>query len=392
VLELGHFVAAPFAARLLADLGADVVKIEPPTGDPVRQWGLQVDGHSPWWSMHGRNKRSVTVDLKHPSARGLILELVSACDVVVENFRPGHLAKLGLDDDALRGARHDIVIAHISGYGQDGPHRDRPAFGVIGEAIGGMRYLTNHPPGVTDLPPVRVGVSIGDSMAGIYAAFGVMVSLFHRERHGADRAGRVDVALSEAVLSVMEGLIPEYAALGSIREPSGARIPTAAPTSAYPTADGQWILIAANSEPLFANLTRLMEATELAQDARFLGNARRVQNAAALDAIIASWTRARSLTDLEAQLTRADIPNARAFTAADVTADAQFRFRGMVRDVEDPHFGHLLHAGVVPHFPDDPGDVAWAGPEVGEHTDEVLRELAGLSPDRIAQLRQEGVV
>jgi crotonobetainyl-CoA:carnitine CoA-transferase CaiB-like acyl-CoA transferase len=392
VLEIGHFVAAPFAARLLADLGADVVKIEPPTGDPVRQWGRQVDGHSPWWSMHGRNKRSVTVDLKRAAARGIILELARSCDVVVENFRPGHLAKLGLDDEALRGARPDIVIAHISGYGQDGPHRDRPAFGVIGEAIGGLRHLTNHPPGVTDLPPVRVGVSIGDSMAGIYAAFGIMVSLFHRERYGADRAGRVDVALSEAVLSVMEGLIPEYSALGTIREPAGARIPTAAPTSAYPTADGKWLIIAANSEPLFANLVRLMGATELAQDPRFVGNALRVQNAASLDAIITAWTRTLSCQDLEERLTKAGIPNTRAFTAADVAADPQLRFRKMVREVDDPHFGAMLHAGVVPHFPDDPGEVSWAGPEIGEHTDEVLREVAGLSPDQIARLRSEGVV
>ncbi len=392
MLELGHFVAAPFAARLLGDLGADVLKIEPPTGDPARQWGRQVGGHSPWWSMHGRNKRSVTVDLKRAAARGLILELASACDVVVENFRPGHLAKLGLDDEALRSARPDIVIAHISGYGQDGPHRERPAFGVIGEAIGGLRYLTNHPPEVTDLPPVRVGVSIGDSMAGIYAAFGIMVSLFHRERYGSDQAGRVDVALSEAVLSVMEGLIPEYSALGSIREPAGARIPTAAPTSAYPTADGQWLIIAANSEPLFANLVRLMGAAELGQDPRFLGNARRVQNADALDAIISAWTRTLSSQELEERLTRADIPNTRAFTAADVAADPQFRFRNMVREVHDPHFGSLLHTGVVPHFPDEPGDVSWTGPEIGQHTDEVLREVVGLSPEQIARLRSEGVV
>jgi len=392
VLELGHFVAAPFAARLLGDLGADIVKIEPPSGDPVRQWGRQVDGKSPWWSMHGRNKRSVTVDLKRPQARHLVLQLARACDVVVENFRPGHLAKLGLDDDALRSARHDIVIAHISGYGQDGPYRDRPAFGVIGEAMGGLRYLSNHPPEATALPPVRVGVSIGDSMAGIYAAFGIMVSLFHRERHGTDRAGSVDVALTESVLSVMEGLIPEFAAFGSIREPAGARIPTAAPTSAYPTADGKWILIAANSDSLFAKLARLMGAADLADDTRFLGNARRVTNAAALDAIIGAWSRTLTSEELEGRLTSADIPNTTAFTAAEIAADPQFRFRKMVREVDDPNFGRLLHTGIVPHFPDDPGAVAWAGPEIGEHTDEVLCELAGLSPPEIAKLRGEGVV
>jgi formyl-CoA transferase len=229
-------------------------------------------------------------------------------------------------------------------------------------------------------------------MAGLYAAFGIMVSLFHRERHGTDREGCIDVALSESVLSVMEGLLPEYAALGTIREPVGSRIPTAAPTSAYPTADGAWLIIAANSDPLFAKLAQLMGATHLTRDDRFVGNAVRVKNAQALDAIIGAWTKTMSSADLEAQLTSAGIPCTRAFTAADIASDPQFRFRNMVRDVEDPNFGPILQNGIVPHFPDDPGDVAWAGPEIGEHTDEVLRELAGMSSEQIAQLHSEGVI
>ena len=189
VLEIGHFVAAPFCTRLLADLGADIIKIEPPSGDPVRQWGKQVNGTSLWWSIHGRNKRSVTLNLKHPEAPGIVRRLVAGCDAVVENFRPGQLAKLGLGDEVLRSARPDLVVAHISGFGQDGPYRDRAAFGVIGEAIGGLRHVTNHPPGVSDLPPVRTGISIGDSLAGIYAAFGMMAALWQRDRAGGDRAG-----------------------------------------------------------------------------------------------------------------------------------------------------------------------------------------------------------
>src|SRR5690349_15910296 len=200
VLEIGHFVAAPFCTRLLADLGADVIKIEPPTGDAVRQWGKQVNGQSLWWSLHGRNKRSVTLNLKPRKAAGIVLRVAAHCDALVENFRPGQLDKLGLGDEVLRSARPDLVIAHISGYGQDGPYRDRAAFGVIGEAIGGLRHLTNHPPEMTDLPPARVGVSIGDSLAGLYAAFGIMAALWRRDRaDGGDRRGRtLDVALTDS--------------------------------------------------------------------------------------------------------------------------------------------------------------------------------------------------
>lgn len=394
VLELGHFVAAPFCTRLLADLGADVVKIEPPgTGDPVRQWGAQADGQSVWWSLHGRNKRSVTLDLKHPKAAGLVLRLVAGCDAVVENFRPGQLAKLGLGEEALKRARPDLVIARISGFGQDGPYRDRAAFGVIGEAMGGLRHLTNHPPEVSDLPPVRVGVSIGDSLAGLYAAFGVMAALWRRDRAGGDRRGRtLDVALTDSVLSLMEGMLPEYGLLGTVRQPTGSRIATAAPSSAYPTADGKWILIAGNSDPLFARLAALIGRPELARDPRFAGNRARVQNVDALDRIIADWTRCATAAEVDARLTEADIPATQVYTAAEVAADPQFRHRGMVREVEDPRLGTLLHAGVVPHVPESPGAIRWPGPAVGAHTDEVLADLLGMAPAEVEALRREGVI
>jgi crotonobetainyl-CoA:carnitine CoA-transferase CaiB-like acyl-CoA transferase len=246
ILEIGHFVAAPFCTRLLADLGAEVIKIEPPGGDPVRQWGKQINGQSLWWSLHGRNKRSVTLNLKHPKAAAIVLRLVAGCDALVENFRPGQLEKLGLGVQALKAARPDLVVAHISDFGQDGPYRDRAAFGVIGEAIGGLRYLSDHPPGTSALPPVRVGISIGDSVAGVFAAFGIMAALWKRDRLGGDRRGRsLDVALTDSILSLMEGMLPEYSALGVVREPTGSRIPTAAPSNAYPTKDAKWILIAA---------------------------------------------------------------------------------------------------------------------------------------------------
>jgi crotonobetainyl-CoA:carnitine CoA-transferase CaiB-like acyl-CoA transferase len=393
VLEIGHFVAAPFCTRILGDLGADIVKIEPPGGDPVRQWGAQIDGNSLWWSAHGRNKRSVTLNLKSPKARDIVLGLVRDCDVVVENFRPGQLARMGLGDAALREARPDLVIAHISGYGQDGPYRDRAAFGVIGEAIGGLRFLTDHAPGTSDLPPVRVGVSIGDSLAGLYAAFGIVSAVWQRDRAAGDGKGRtLDVALTEAVLSLMEGMLPEYGALGTIRQPTGSRIPTAAPSSAYPSADGKWILIAANSDPLFARLASLIGRSELPSDARFADNRARVANVAELDSLIATWTRQLPMEEIEARLTQADIPSTQVYSAAECAADPQFLHRGMVRRVDDGLLGEVLHAGIVPHVPDDPGAIRWTGPSVGAHTDEVLADRLGLAPAEIAALRAEGVV
>jgi formyl-CoA transferase len=394
VLEIGHFVAAPFCTRLLGDLGADIVKIEPPGGDPVRQWGRQLDGNALWWSAHGRNKRCVTLNLKHPKAAGIALRLVEGCDALVENFRPGQLARLGLGEGALRRARPDLVIARISGFGQDGPYRDRAAFGVIGEAIGGLRHLTNHPPGTTDLPPVRVGVSVGDSLAGLYAAFGLLAALWQRDRRSGDGRGRtLDVALTEAVLSLMEGMLPEYGALGLVRQPTGSRIPTAAPSNAYPTADGKWILIAANSDPLFAKLAALMGQPGLARDPRFAGNRARLENVDELDRIIGDWSRRLAAAEIDRCLSEADIPCTRVYTAAECAADPQFRHRGMVREVVDPLLGReILHPGIVPHVPDDPGAVRWPGPPVGAHTDEVLRELLGLPPAEIAALRQEGVI
>jgi crotonobetainyl-CoA:carnitine CoA-transferase CaiB-like acyl-CoA transferase len=393
ILEIGHFVAAPFCTRLLADLGADIIKIEPPSGDPVRQWGQQVNGTSLWWSIHGRNKRSVTLNLKHPKATSIVRRLVAGCDAVVENFRPGQLAKLGLSDEVLRSVKSDLVIAHISGFGQDGPYRDRAAFGVIGEAIGGLRHLTNHPPGVSDLPPVRTGISIGDSLAGLYTAFGIMAALWQRDRISGDRQGRtLDVALTDAVLSLMEGMLPEYGALGAVRQPTGSAIPTAAPSNAYPTADGKWILIAANSDPLFARLAALIGQPDLARDPRFVGNRTRVQNAAELDRMIGAWTSQLGVAEVDRCLTEADIPCTQVYTAAECAADPQFRHRGMVREVEDPQLGQVLHAGIVPHVPETPGVIRWPGPPVGAHTEEVLGEILGLQSTQLETLRQEGVI
>lgn len=393
VLEIGHFVAAPFCTRILGDLGADIIKIEPPDGDPVRQWGEHVNGNSLWWSIHGRNKRSVTLNLKSPKAAGMVLELAKKCDAVVENFRPGQLAKMGLGDDVLREARPDLVIAHISGFGQDGPYRDRAAFGVIGEAIGGLRYLTDQAPGTSDLPPVRAGLSVGDSLAGLYAAFGVVSALWQRDRVGGDRKSRsLDVALTDSVLSLTEGMLPEYGALGKIRQPSGSRISTAAPTSAYRSSDGKWMLIAANSDPLFKRLAKLIERPDLLEEPKFKGNRMRVENVAELDGIISAWTSQLSIDELDRRLTEADIPSTRVYSAVECAADPQFRHRGMVREVEDSLVGSVLQFGIVPHIPENPGTIRWTGPSVGQHTDEVLSEFLCLTSGQLQALRAEGTI
>ncbi|QQS14621.1 MAG: CoA transferase [Rhodospirillales bacterium] len=396
VLEIGHFVAAPFCARLLADLGADVIKIEPPgKGDPVRGWGGSIDDKSLWWSVHGRNKRCVTLDLKHARARDIVLGLVRRCDAVVENFRPGQLARLGFSDDALRAVNPGLMVVHISGFGQDGPYRDRAAFGVIGEAMGGIRHLTAYPPGMTDLPPVRTGVSLGDSVTAIYAAFGLMAALWRRARDGGGPGRSIDAALTESVFSLLEGCLPEYGALGVVRQPTGSTLPTNAPSNAYRTRDGAWLLIAANSDPLFAKLAALMDMPGLAGQPRFRDNPARCANAAALDALIGGWVGGRDAADLEAALAAADIPASRVFTTADCAVDPQFRARGFVRAVDDPAFGRaILHPGIVPRFdgPDGGGAIRWPGPAVGAHNEEVYRGLLGLDAPAFEALRREKAI
>lgn len=393
VLEIGHFVAAPFCTRLLADLGAEVIKIEPPNGDPVRQWGAQIDGQSLWWSVHGRNKQSIAIDLKSEEGRKVALDLAWKCDVVVENFRPGQLAKMGLGPDVLRQGNPDLIVAHISGYGQTGPGRDRAAFGVIGEAVGGLRYLTDHPPGTSDLPPVRVGISIGDSLAGLYAAFGIVAALWRRERKGGDRRYQtVDVALTDSVLSLMEGMLPEFGALGHVKEPTGGAIATAAPSNAYPSKQGDFVLIAANSEPLFAALAKLMGRSDLVSDERFTGNAVRVRNARVLDGIITQWSQSLDTQLLLELLDEAGIPSSKIYTAQDIASDEQYRARGMVREVSDPRFGAVLHPGIVPHFPDAPGKVRNTGPEIGADSVRIVRDLLGYGTEKIAHLQHTGVL
>jgi formyl-CoA transferase len=396
ILELGHFVAAPFCTRVLADLGAQVIKVEPPVkGDPVRSWGTQKNGVSLWWSVHGRNKLCITANLKAPEGIDLVKQLIGQADAVVENFKPGQLEKFGLGPDVVESLNPGCVYTRISGYGQTGPRAKQAAFGVIGEAIGGLRHLTAFPPGMADLPPVRTGVSLGDMVAGLYAAIGLLSALWERGKLG-DAAGPgrvVDAALTESVFTLLEGCLPEYGALGMVRQPSGSTLPTTAPSNAYRSKTGEWIIVGANSDPLLGRLSALMGKPDLPNDPRFADNQLRVKNMAALDAEIGAWTETLSIDELEKQLAGADIPATRVFTIADCVADDQYQARNMIRTVDDPQLGEVLHPGVVPHMGDhNGGGIAWAGPAVGEHNRAVYGGVLGLDDAALADLQEKGVI
>ncbi len=383
VLEIGHYIAAPFCTRILADLGAEVIKLEPPGGDPFRGWGAEKNGHSVWFSIHGRNKLSVELDLKKD--RPVLLKLAEWADVLVENLRAGQLERLNIGPDVLQAVNPRLVIARISGYGQDGPYRDKPAFGAIGEAIGGLRHLTGHPGGTTDLPPPRCGISISDDLAGLYAAIGLLSALWQRDATGSGKGGTgkgrvVDVNLVDSVFSLMEGMLPEYAMDGRVRQPAGAALPTASPTNTYPCADGRWLCIAGNSDLIFARLMAVIGRPDMAADPAYKTNGLRCENRVVLDTAIAAWTRTLAAKDAEATLEAADVPCSRLFDIADCSADPHFRARNAVQDIDDPLIGRTMHPGPAIRLDGErPEDVVrWTGPAVGAHTDHVLHTLLGL--------------
>jgi len=382
VLEIGHYIAAPFCTRILADLGAEVIKVEPPGGDPFRGWGASVDGNSVWFSVHGRNKLSVILDVKRD--RDIVLRLAERADVLVENLRAGGLERLGLGPETLHAANPRLVIARISGYGQEGPYRDKPAFGAIGEAIGGIRHLTAHPAGSSDLPPPRCGISISDDLAGMYAAIGLLSALWQRDAVGTGRGRVIDVNLVDSVFSLMEGMLPEYAMDGRVRQPVGAAIQTAAPTNTYPCADGRWLCVAGNSDLIFARLMTAIGRPELARDPAYATNADRCARRDALDAAISAWTRTLPAKQAEAQLDAADVPCSRLYDIADCANDLHFLARGSVQAVDDPLIGRTLHPGPTIRLDGDPPETAigWPGPAAGAHTDYVLRTLLGLPEKR----------
>jgi formyl-CoA transferase len=370
VIEMGALIAGPFCGQILGDFGAEVVKLEDPrTGDPMRQWGRTLPkGLSPWWPVIGRNKKSVTVDLRTSEGQSIARDLIAKSDVVIENFRPGALEKWGLGYEALSALNPGLVMARISGFGQTGPYAKRAGYGLIGEAMGGMRYVT----GEADRPPSRAGVSIGDSLAAMHAALGVMMALHARERTG--RGQVVDAALYESVLAVMENLVTEYGLTGYVRERSGSILPGIAPSNTYPCAEGEMVLIGGNGDTVFVRLADVMGRPDLKTDPKFATHAARGVNQTELDEIIAAWTSTRRLPDLLEALVAGGVPSGRLYRAPDMLEDPQFAARESIVEVEHPVFGR----------------VRWPGPALGAHTDEVLAEIR--SPDEVAALRARGVV
>ncbi len=381
VVEMGTLIAGPFCGQVLGDFGADVVKVEDPgKGDPMRQWGRSLPkGLSPWWPVIGRNKRSVALDLRQPEGRELALALIDQADVLIENFRPGALEKWGMGYEALAARNPRLVMARVSGFGQTGPYSERAGYGLIGEAMGGLRYVTGEP----DRPPARAGISIGDSLTALHAVIGVMMALHHRERTG--RGQMIDAALYESVLSVMENLVTEYDLTGYVRERSGSILPGIAPSNVYPCANGESLLIGGNGDAVFARLAATMGREDLAADLRYATHAARGENQAELDGIVSAWTRNWPLPELLALLETNGVPCGRIFRAPDMLEDPQFAARQSIVEVDHPVFGKVKMQNAFPRLSETPGSVRWPGPALGAHTREVLESL-GVDADRLADL------
>jgi formyl-CoA transferase len=394
VIELGQLIAGPFAAKTLADFGAEVIKIEAPAdpkrpeaggGDPLRKWRLLKDGTSVWWQVQSRNKRSLALDLKQPEAQEIVRRLVIDADVLIENFRPGAMEGWSLGPDDLLRLNPRLIMLRISGYGQTGPYRDRTGFGVVAEAMGGLRHLTAEPGRV----PVRVGVSIGDTLAALHGVIGVLMALQHRHAHGVGQV--IDVALYEAVFNCMESLLPEYSAFGAVRGPAGSALPGIAPSNAYLCSDGGYALIAGNGDSIFKRLMKEIGRDDLGNDPALADNAGRVLRVSEIDAAIGQWAAQRSVDAVLAALDQASVPAGRIYTVADIAADPHYQARGMLASVQMADGSTLSVPGIVPKLSLTPGSHRRNAPALGQDTDAVLKEL-GLSPAQIQGLKDKGIV
>ncbi|AYF47384.1 CoA transferase [Pseudomonas sp. TH21] len=387
VIEIGTLIAAPFAARLLGEFGAEVIKIEAMgQGDPLRKWRKLHEGTSLWWYLQSRNKKSLALDLKSAEGLGLIKQLLGDADVLIENLRPGGLEKLGLGWDVLHALNPKLTLVRISGYGQTGPYRDRPGFGAIGEAMGGIRYTTGNP----DSPPARVGVSLGDSLASLHGVIGALMSLL-RVKTGQGDGQIVDVSLAESVFNLMESLVPEYDMLGHVRERSGGALPGIAPSNTYLTADGAYVVIAGNSDPIYKRLMTTIGRVDLAEAPEFAHNDGRAAKSGLLDAAITHWTSSLPIDQVLSALEAAEVPAGRIYSVADIVSDPHYQARDMLLDAELPGGVSVKMPGIVPKLSETPGGVNWQGPALGQHTDDILGSL-GLTGADIQRLKTSGVV
>jgi formyl-CoA transferase/succinyl-CoA--D-citramalate CoA-transferase len=389
-IEVGAFIAGPFCGQILADLGMDVIKVEPPgRGDAMRTWGAArtSNGKSLWWPVIGRNKRSLSLDLRKPDGRDILRRLVAEADVLIENFRPGTLERWGLAPEDLRRENPSLIVARVSGFGQTGPYSEKAGFGAVAEAMAGLRTLTGYP----DRPSTRVGISIGDSLAGLYAAIGVLTAVVARgQRAGAGQT--IDVSIAEAVLGVMESVLSEQAATGAVRTRSGPVLPKIAPSNVYPTAEGGEVVIAANADGLFRHLCEAMGRPDLADDPAFATHEARGARQAELDAIIGAWTKDRPRGEVIALMDRHGIPAGPVNDAAAVVSDPHFCARGAIVEVPDVSFGSVTMQGPVPKLDGTPGTIRWTGPEVGAHTRDILADTLGLDAASLDRLAAEGVI
>jgi len=387
VLELGSLIAGPYAASILAQFGAEVIKIEPPgEGDPLRKWRKLHDGTSLWWYSQSRNKKSVTLDLKTDAAREIVRKLVPTVDIVIENFRPGTLEKWGLGWADLQRIKPSLIMVRISGYGQDGPYSQRPGFAAIAECMGGLRYTSGFP----DRPPVRVGVSLGDTLASLYGTIGALMAMHHLKVNGG-QGQFIDVALYEAVFGIMESLVPEYQMQGFVRERSGASMPGIAPTNTYRCRDGLYVAIAGNGDGIFRRFMQAIDRPDLAQDPVLASNDGRAVQAQRLDDVISDWTGQRTLAEVLAVLESASVPAGRIYTAADIAADPHYAARGMIEHHHLPDGQPIDLPGIVPKLSATPGATQWLGPTLGEHTADVLASI-GIDAAALEHLRSQGVV
>lgn len=387
VVELGQLIAGPFAAKILAEFGAEVIKVEPPlTGDPLRKWRLLHNGTSVWWAVQSRNKQSVTLDLRQPQAQEMARRLIRDADVLVENFRPGTLEGWGLSWEALHALNPKLIMLRVSGYGQTGPYRDRPGFGVIGEAMGGLRHLS----GEAGRTPVRVGVSIGDSLSALHGVIGVLLALRHREQNGGE-GQQIDVALYESVFNMMESLIPEYSVFDTVREPAGSSLPGIAPSNAYRCNDGKYALIAGNGDSIFRRLMERIGRMDLASDPELQHNDGRVRHVARIDAAISTWTAERSMDEVLAALNEARIPAGKIYDAADIASDPHYQARDMLLQGTLDDGTPVILPGIVPKLQDTPGQVRSSAPTLGQHTDAVL-EAHGIDAAARAEWRRLGII
>jgi formyl-CoA transferase len=386
VIEMGQLIAGPFAGKTLGEFGADVIKIEAPgAGDPLRNWRMMKDGTSVWWQVQSRNKRSLALDLRSAEGQDIARKLIAEADVLVENFRPGTLESWGMGWDALSELNPGLVMLRISGYGQTGPYRDLPGFGMIGEAMGGLRHLTGEPGRV----PVRCGISIGDTLAALHGTIGVLTALYHRKVNGG-RGQVIDVALHEAVFNVMESLIPEYSAFGAVREAAGSALPGIAPSNAYRCVDG-YVLVAGNGDSIFKRLMQAIGRPDLGDAPDLTNNAGRVARVDEIDAAIGAWTADRTVADVMDLLGAAKVPAGKVYTARDIAEDPHYRARDMILTQQSRDGYDVEVPGIVPKLMGTPGSVRSAAPRLGEDTDAVLREI-GLTGDQIAALRARKVV